>query len=300
MKRNVKYNGLHEKPTYEQIINYLEYGQEKIKYPNRDAMKLRNSPYFTQLDSEAGMDLHDFETRLEKDKLRKILIREHSTQTGIPIGEARAEAAVSDVGGNVAVASPAFHGDAEMEDTGDMLDDMPDLVPAEAGLPDIQQKNVKDLMERISKRFEGVLNQARGSTEPAREPARGSNDPPLTEKEKQLQIIKKQLEDLERGSNTPPSGSSEGYGPRSEDEDDIRERIKKEFLKVGEQKTSIPQIELYLFELGGRKMKSKDKKDAYLAELYKMLQIPNPKPASGTGETVETPTPKSRVKKKKD
>jgi hypothetical protein len=30
MKRNVKYNGLHEKPSYEQIINYLEYGQEKL------------------------------------------------------------------------------------------------------------------------------------------------------------------------------------------------------------------------------------------------------------------------------
>jgi hypothetical protein len=38
MKRNVKYNGLHEKPSYEQIINYLEDGQEKIKYPNRDAI----------------------------------------------------------------------------------------------------------------------------------------------------------------------------------------------------------------------------------------------------------------------
>ena len=94
MKRNVKYNGLHEKPSYEQIINYLEYGQEKIKYPNRDAMKLRNSPYFTQLDGEAGMDLHDFEARLEKDKLRQILIKEHSAKTGIPIGEARAASVI--------------------------------------------------------------------------------------------------------------------------------------------------------------------------------------------------------------
>ena len=38
-------------------------------------MKLRNSPYFTQLDSEAGIDLQDFETRLEKDKIRQILIK---------------------------------------------------------------------------------------------------------------------------------------------------------------------------------------------------------------------------------
>jgi hypothetical protein len=34
----------------EQIVNYLENGQERVKYPNRQAKFIRNHPYLTQLD----------------------------------------------------------------------------------------------------------------------------------------------------------------------------------------------------------------------------------------------------------
>ena len=39
----INYNGLKKRETYEEIIDYLEDKQEKIKYPNRVATQLRQS-----------------------------------------------------------------------------------------------------------------------------------------------------------------------------------------------------------------------------------------------------------------
>ena len=36
--------GLRKKPTFDDALNYLQFGQEKIKYPDRRATFLRNSP----------------------------------------------------------------------------------------------------------------------------------------------------------------------------------------------------------------------------------------------------------------
>ena len=44
--------GLRKKETYEELVNYLLNDQEVIKYPNRYAKQLRESPYLTQLDGE--------------------------------------------------------------------------------------------------------------------------------------------------------------------------------------------------------------------------------------------------------
>jgi hypothetical protein len=67
MKRNVKYNGLKERPHYVSIVDYLENEQPKTNYPfDRTATIIRNSPYMTKLDGETSVDLQDFENRLEK------------------------------------------------------------------------------------------------------------------------------------------------------------------------------------------------------------------------------------------
>ena len=44
---------LRKKPTYEQLINYLEVEQPKIKYPDRTATILRNSHYLSQFDGKS-------------------------------------------------------------------------------------------------------------------------------------------------------------------------------------------------------------------------------------------------------
>ena len=50
--KSAKMSGLRRKQTYDEMINYLHYGQEVVKYPNRKAKQLRESPYMTQLDGE--------------------------------------------------------------------------------------------------------------------------------------------------------------------------------------------------------------------------------------------------------
>jgi len=123
MNRNINYHGLRERPHYEDIVNYLAIDKPKTNYPfDRKATILRNSPYMTMLDGENGMDLQDFENRLEKDKLRDIILREHAGSTGESLASSRASASVgrytppihaSDVDDGVA---------AEMDDHDEMLD----------------------------------------------------------------------------------------------------------------------------------------------------------------------------------
>ena len=94
MKRKVPYNGLKEKPSYASIVDYLHNEHPKTPYPfDRTATILRRNPYFTQLDGENGMDLNEFENRLEKVKLRTILLREQATSIALTVPEARANAA---------------------------------------------------------------------------------------------------------------------------------------------------------------------------------------------------------------
>ena len=46
--------GLRRKPTYEEVIDYIEHDPDKIKYPNRRAKILRSSFELSQVDG-AGM-----------------------------------------------------------------------------------------------------------------------------------------------------------------------------------------------------------------------------------------------------
>ena len=51
--------GLRQRPTFEGIVNYLAYGQETIRYPDRLAKIIRNHPYLTQLDGEGMMEMQE-------------------------------------------------------------------------------------------------------------------------------------------------------------------------------------------------------------------------------------------------
>lgn len=59
---HVNYKGLRERPNYDELINYLQTGQETIRYPDRFAKLLRESPYLTQLDGQ-GMEEMDEQQR---------------------------------------------------------------------------------------------------------------------------------------------------------------------------------------------------------------------------------------------
>ena len=51
----VNYHGLRRRESYDDIVDYLENKQEHIKYPNRLAKQLRESPQLSNLLDGAGM-----------------------------------------------------------------------------------------------------------------------------------------------------------------------------------------------------------------------------------------------------
>jgi hypothetical protein len=61
--------GLRKKPTYEEVINYIENDKDKIQYPDRKAKFLRNTFELSQLDG-LGMQI------MEEQQLREIKERE--------------------------------------------------------------------------------------------------------------------------------------------------------------------------------------------------------------------------------
>ena len=55
------YEGLKKRETYDEIVEYLQYGQEIIKYPDRRAKQLRESPQLSNLLDGDGSGLMEME-----------------------------------------------------------------------------------------------------------------------------------------------------------------------------------------------------------------------------------------------
>ena len=73
---------LRKRQTYNEVVNYLENEQPKIKYPDRRATFLRNSPYLSQFDGDSWIDLDEQEQDINKEKLKQIQLREVSASQG--------------------------------------------------------------------------------------------------------------------------------------------------------------------------------------------------------------------------
>ena len=83
----VNYSGLRAKPNYAQLIDYLQNGQETIRYPDRFAKQMRNSPYMTQLD---GVEIMTQQTEIQKAQDREAAIRALASTSGQTANELRA------------------------------------------------------------------------------------------------------------------------------------------------------------------------------------------------------------------
>ena len=64
----VSYTGLQKRGTYDEIVALLETDQTKIKYPNRVASQIMNSPFMKQVDVETLMDLQNQQDRMSNRK----------------------------------------------------------------------------------------------------------------------------------------------------------------------------------------------------------------------------------------
>ena len=94
----LNYDGMRRRETYDEIIDYIQNRQEKIKYPDRLASRLRNTPELSNLLDGEGDSVTDLEqqqreqyTNIEKD----LRIREMATQTNQTAQVLRVDTGVS-------------------------------------------------------------------------------------------------------------------------------------------------------------------------------------------------------------
>ena len=73
---------LRKRPTYDEVIDYIENKQPKIKYPDRTATFLRNSPYLSQFDGDSWIDLETQENNIEREKMKEAEVKRISRATG--------------------------------------------------------------------------------------------------------------------------------------------------------------------------------------------------------------------------
>ena len=78
----VNYTGLKKRDTYDEIVALVESGGGVIKYPNRVASQILNSPYMKQIDNETLMDLQNQQERLNKQGLKDMLTKTIAQATG--------------------------------------------------------------------------------------------------------------------------------------------------------------------------------------------------------------------------
>ena len=57
--KSVYYQGLKKRPTFNEIIGYLESDQEIMKYPDRTITRIMHHPYYTNLDGQGGLSVAD-------------------------------------------------------------------------------------------------------------------------------------------------------------------------------------------------------------------------------------------------
>jgi len=67
--------GLHKRPSYEQIVNYIQSDPVIARYPNREATILMNSPQLQNLSNEGSIDLQKQSENLSKQKQKEELVR---------------------------------------------------------------------------------------------------------------------------------------------------------------------------------------------------------------------------------
>jgi hypothetical protein len=63
--------GLHKRPSYEQIVNYIQSDPVIARYPNREATILMNSPQLQNLSNEGSIDLQKQSENLSKQKQKE-------------------------------------------------------------------------------------------------------------------------------------------------------------------------------------------------------------------------------------
>ena len=82
--------GLRRKPTYEEVIDYIQYDPDKIKYPNRAATFVRNTFQLSQLDGMGQALLEQQQAEEMKEKVKYYQLHQLAIQNDTDVRTERA------------------------------------------------------------------------------------------------------------------------------------------------------------------------------------------------------------------
>ena len=87
----VNYTGSKKRETYDEIVDFLQTDKTKIKYPNRVAVQILNSPSMKQLDTDTLMDVQNWQDRQSKEKIKQMVLQEIAKDGDTPFVQMRAQ-----------------------------------------------------------------------------------------------------------------------------------------------------------------------------------------------------------------
>jgi len=111
----VNYDGLRKRDTYNELIDYLQFKQEKIIYPDRFAKRIRESPQISNLLDGEGLGKGDLEEQ-EKNRIKEVLKEVAIIQAGGTAQFSRADPANNR--SNINTGNAPNH-DEQFQDTGE-------------------------------------------------------------------------------------------------------------------------------------------------------------------------------------
>lgn len=74
MKTNY-FQGLKRKPRFNEIVGYIDTEQQILTYPDRTAMRIKDDPYYTNLDGQGGLSLSDQVQNIQLEQMRQLALK---------------------------------------------------------------------------------------------------------------------------------------------------------------------------------------------------------------------------------
>jgi hypothetical protein len=74
----VNYNGLRKRDTYDEIVHTLETETLKLKYPNRSATFMLNSPQVSAIRYGTALDIDEQTEKMNKNKIIENIVNQMS------------------------------------------------------------------------------------------------------------------------------------------------------------------------------------------------------------------------------
>ena len=82
MKPTFGYDGLRRRPRFDEMVEFVQYQQPFLKYPDRRAKQLRESPYLTQLDGDGFDEMQEQQEKAMKEQEKQNEIKRLAGEEG--------------------------------------------------------------------------------------------------------------------------------------------------------------------------------------------------------------------------